>query len=238
MIHPGRRSIRDLIPSREDVRSSVQAWLDTVQQNSPLAFALDYVIGGERPEYQAEQWLEEEDIKGADAAPIIKLASAILQQATSDRASRIELRTGLPEVDYPGCPTLESFQYELKQQAERERFKAILDGRIKPDSDFELFLATVKAGRREPISSEGQCSVLFHYGNFPTEAMRIPGTLTDILVRRYQYYFNYNGSASIARPENLLYIETKTQAAFASIDHYDRQSEYKVGIVLTPEPKP
>lgn len=191
-----------------------------------MANAVDWLIGQDYPDFQSEQWLENPNDRARDAAPILKLNAAILAQAVSDHASRIELRTGVPEVEYPGCETLE--QYERRIEDENPNSEA---AKIRAKFMQIMAEAGVSVNPERPAAMS-KLTVVYYFGDYPFIAMAIPPDLLGPCIRAYPYAFNFRRCSTVARPENILYVSTEQRAAFASITHYDPKSNHLVGICL------
>ena len=189
---------------------------------------LDWFFGENYHPDKSSQWLTEPTKLDRDAAPILKLNSAIVQQAISDRADRIDLWIGVSELDYP---TVESPDH-YAARIERENA-----AKNPSTSNAEFARVMAKAGidtsaREREAISEDTVTVFYTFGEFRFAAMTIPASLVMPIIRAYPYSFNYRLCSSTARPENLLYVATKESAGFASIDHYDRAGDHKLGICL------
>ena len=193
-----------------------------------MSMVLDWFFGENIPVESSFRWLNETSRSNSDSAPILKLISAIVQQAVSDRANRIDLCIGIPELEYPTVESPDSYMWrkerELASQLKR-----------KVNAEFARFMANagVEAISQglEPIHEE-KLTVFYWFGEFRYAAMTIPQNLVLPIIRAYPYFFNFHMCSSTAKPENLLYVSTKKSAGFAAIDHYDRTSDHKLGICL------
>ena len=195
-----------------------------------MTLVLDWLFGGDPPGIPGDRWLNEPNERGPDAAPILKLTSAIVSQAVSDRASRIELWTGVPAFEYQTCETPEAYERRkgLENLQDIEMHRKVTSGQFAR----VMAEAGIRQGKPRAEDPLSWLTVIYQIGGFRFAAMTIPANLVDPCIRTYPFYFNYNRCTTVARPENLVYVQTKLRAAFASIDHYDRSSDYKVGIAL------
>lgn len=197
-----------------------------LQIKSPIARVLDWLVGEndyeESPYYRHLDEVADYPTRSPAAAPILKLNSAILQQAVTDQATRIDLYTGLGDQEVHSVETLT--QYEERIQWDRVRSRA----------DFARVMAEAGVKQGEPTKNvtTNRLTVVYTFGYLQLPAMTIPANLLDPCIRAYPFAFNYQRCTTTSRPENLLYFQTKTNAAYASIDHYDRQSNHLMGVVL------
>ncbi|MBS1727472.1 MAG: hypothetical protein JST51_12180 [Armatimonadetes bacterium] len=160
--------------------------------------------------------------KSPHAAPILKLNRAILLQAMADQASRIDLWTGIPELEMHRAETLK--EYEDRRQEENEA-----DG---TRSHYRKMLQSADIATEGVNPSTDKLTVVYTVSGFRMVALTIPASLIKPIVRAYPYAFNYGRCTFDDGPENLLYLEAKERTAYASIDHYDPTGDHMVGIVL------
>lgn len=94
-------AIEDSIRKNYGGGTVVQAEKETAKPIANSNFAQIMAEAGVKQGKDADDYLNEgreDDVTGADAAPIIKLASAIIQQAISDRASDIHVEPGVRAI--------------------------------------------------------------------------------------------------------------------------------------------
>jgi hypothetical protein len=163
-----------------------------------------------------------------DAAPILKLNAAIIQQAVSDKAERIDFFAEIPDLEYFTCETLE---HHLKRIEEENPFTV-----GKHANTRKQFAQMMKeAGiRQAPVetSQSDRMSVTFSFQGMLFVSITLSKNLVGPCVRAYPFHFNYQRCASVEVPENLVYVASQGNAAFASIDHYDRKGPHYIGICL------
>ena len=94
-------AIEDAIRKNYGGGTVVQAVAETSSKGVNPDFARFMAEAGVKQGRDADAALDEgreDDVTGADAAPIIKLASAIIQQAISDRASDVHIEPGVRSI--------------------------------------------------------------------------------------------------------------------------------------------
>lgn len=191
----------------------------------------DWLVGNDEY-YETSSWYRDADPSAPDATPILKLNLAILRQAVADRATRIDIVTGIPELEYATCES--HCEFEQRQREENPTTEEDL-ARAATQKQFRQFMeeAGVSARvHRQAGENIERLTVLYTYNLWPFVAMTIPRNLLSPCIYAYPYSFNYKRCATTAKPENLLYISCDGNAAFASIDHYDRTGPHFLGICL------
>lgn len=191
----------------------------------------DWLVGND--DYETSfSWLRDIDPSAPDAAPVLKLNSAILQQAVADRAARVDMVMGIPALEYATCESQREFERRQREEnptTEEDIARAVARKQFHQDMAEAGITARVLEKAGESIE---RLTVLYTYNLWPFVAMTIPRNLLSPCIHAYPYSFNYQRSATLTKPENLLYISCDGNAAFASIDHYDRTGPHFLGICL------
>ncbi len=204
----------------------------------PLVSVIDWLIGDQTmwPHFGHWEPTGESSLitQGVDAAPIIKLSGAIISQAIADRASRIDLYTGVPNVERQG-PQESPEVSEMREEEHGRMIEASNPGKRATSKELARMLA--KAGIGGKLDSAKQnpldnLTVIYTVASVRFEVLRIPANLVARLVRCYRYKFNYGRCASVERPENLIYVTGDQSSGFAAMDHYDPKSDHKIGMTL------
>lgn len=195
-------------------------------------FVLDWLFGDHSQQYDPPRWLDRLESE-IDQAPILRLNRAIVQQAISDEAARIDFWVGIPELEDYRIETPKEYARRCEEEDPNSEVYKEKAERAKSRAEFKRVMAKAGILDEQPIFVEEEMlKAFFTFGGFPRVAIAIPPDLVAPIVRAYPYYFNFETCATIERPENLLYVSTKERAAFASIDHYDRRGNHKLGICL------
>jgi hypothetical protein len=161
---------------------------------------------------------------GPGAAPIIKLCSAIVHQAASDRATQIRFSCDPARGELQTPPTREEYEAEL----ERQLRLAELSGGSK---QFRRIMAEASI-RERPESDLPRLCVDFQINEEWREAMTIPANLKDPVIRRYPFYLNYQNCVSLEIPENLIYVN----GYYCSISRYTPKDTTLLEVTLEPDP--
>jgi hypothetical protein len=178
----------------------------------------DWLIGSE----VNKEFLDRRSYSLEYEAPIVKLGEAILLQAISDKAERVEF--------YQRATT------ESEQLAELERRNELVEQSKSADKSQQYYFQVVLADLENPPAGR-LLEVIFVIGGNPIQAMTIPIVLCDPLIRHYRYKFNYDMSTDSEAPENLIYLEVRAsaRAAYLSIGHYKPRASFLLAIDLDPE---
>ena len=187
-----------------------------------MSFVLEWLFGDHSQHYNPPRWVDELESQ-IDQAPILKLNRAIIQQAVSDRATRIDLWVGVPEIEYHWVESPEHYKHRMEREARAKK---------NSNKDFAALMAYAGVITMPETCPEEKLSVFYTFGEYQFCAMTIPANLISRCIRAYPYSFNYKLCATTTRPENMVYASTRERAAFASIDHYDRAGDHKLGICL------
>lgn len=187
-----------------------------------MSFVLDWLFGDNRWQIDPPRWLSRHESE-IGQTPILRLNSAIIQQAIADQASRIDFWVGIPELDYHSVESPKQYEYRIESEANEQ---------TNCNKDFSRMMAEEGIQAPGDTPAEEKLSVFFSYGEFKFCVMTIPANLVGPCIRAYPFSFNHNLCATTSKPENLIYVSTKQRAAFASIDHFDRLCEHKLGVCL------
>jgi hypothetical protein len=161
---------------------------------------------------------------GPGAAPIIKLCSAIVHQAASDRATQIRFSCDPARGELQTPPTREEYEAELERQ---RRLAELSEG----SKQFRRIMAEASI-RERPESDLPRLCVDFQINEEWGEAMTIPTNLKDPVIRRYPFYLNYQNCVSLEIPENLIYVN----GYYCSISRYTPKDTTLLEVTLEPDP--
>lgn len=161
---------------------------------------------------------------GPGAAPIIKLCSAIVHQAASDRATQIRFSCDPARGELQTPPTREEYEAELERQ---RRLAELSEG----SKQFRRIMAEAGVRERQELDFPRLC-VDFCINEEWREAMSIPANLKDPVIRRYPFYLNYQNCVSLEIPENLIYVN----GCYCSITRYTLKGTILAEISLDPDP--
>ncbi|MBS1703389.1 MAG: hypothetical protein JST12_17130 [Armatimonadetes bacterium] len=188
-----------------------------------MSLLLDWFFGAGKyrpePVFQRMDEDSRNPTQSPHAAPILKLNRAILLQAMADQASRIDLWTGIPELELHRVETLQEYEDRIRKG----------DGAEGSMAEFRKELQSAGIATENSVD---RLTAVYTISGFRVVALTIPASLIKPIVRAYPYAFNYGRCTFDDGPANLLYLEAKERTAYASIDHYDPTGDHMVGIVL------
>lgn len=180
---------------------------------------------GDADAHQAR--FEERHMDGPSAAPILRLCDAIIRQAIIDGATRI--RYVLDPLRRP----METVQTKADYDRIQERLR---QERIAGTPEFEFKRIMAEANVSIPERSDAPETWLvvdYEIAGHWIEAITIPPNITDPLIRRLAFHFNYAKCVSLESPENMLYVN----GYFCSISHYNLNSSIRAEVKLEHDPE-
>lgn len=194
-----------------------------------MSFVLDWLFGGQSTAPTPTRWLDESYEVKPDSPPILQLNLGIVSHAIAQRASRIDLWMGIPEFEYTSVETIEEYERRIDMgisSSDLTRSDANIAGLMAAAG----IVSSVYNNKETPPTDH--LTVMETFGEFQVRVLTIPANIVLPSIRAYPFSFNFKLCATTARPENIIYVRTKERAAFASIDHYDRVGDHKLGICL------
>lgn len=178
-----------------------------------------------------------------DDAPILRLNEAILQQAITDKATKIFLRAEEKTLTSL-ADTAEEAAQDRVEPSEFEQLMAEAKVKLgepeehaepiptKGASQFAKIMA--EAGVRPPPDERVLLSVYYEIEGEVRDVMTIPGNLLGPCVRAYRYKFNWQNCVSNEKPNGLLY----RKGYFLELKTLDLKAAPMVVIDVTPDPDP